>query len=308
MARYPNAQWHPSPNYSTGNNPRIYVLHIMQGSLAGTDQWFTTHAAQAQASAHFGIGKDGTVIQWVDTANASWNCVSGNHYTIGVEHEGFAGQELTAAQLAADRKLAAWCQKVHGIPLTPTDSISGHGTGWHGMGGAGWGGHNACPGAPIVAQRGLIDAPSAAPSPQKWVTGGKRSLVALAVYKHMMASTILRHTLQAAKKIPAPLAAYINGGDLSGTLMASGITLYLDDPPENLAAPGKGGVMWVTEGKASLAGLCARQHVAMSTVLRETIARYDQFDDVTAHYLSAGDLKHTLIPAGAQLWIPPASP
>ena len=303
MARYPDATWHPSPNFSTGNTPRIYVLHIMQGSLAGTDSWFTTHAAQAGASAHFGIGKDGQVIQWVDTANASWNCASGNHVTIGVEHEGFAGQTLTDAQLAADRKLAAWCEKVHGIPLTPTDSVEGHGTGWHGMGGAAWGGHDACPGAPIVKQRGLIDVPPGPPAAEKWVTGGKRSLVALAVHLHMMASTMLRHTIRSAKVIPEPLAAYINGGDLAHAVMPAGITLYLSDTA-NAAVPGEGGVRWVTKGENSLAGLCAQQHVNPSMVLRETIARYGQFDYVTARYLSAGDLKAAHIPAGAQLWIP----
>ncbi len=62
----------PSPNYSSrqGVAPEAVVVHIMQGTLAGCDSWFTSPASQV--SAHFGVGKDGTVHQYVALADAAW--------------------------------------------------------------------------------------------------------------------------------------------------------------------------------------------------------------------------------------------
>ena len=73
MARYSGAQWRPiSINYNLGGiAPRILIVHIMQGTLAGTDSWFRN--PDAQVSAHFGVGKTGTIYQWVDTANRAWH-------------------------------------------------------------------------------------------------------------------------------------------------------------------------------------------------------------------------------------------
>ena len=61
MARYSGAQWRPiSINYNRGGiAPRILIVHIMQGTLAGTDSWFRN--PNAQVSAHFGVGKTGTI-------------------------------------------------------------------------------------------------------------------------------------------------------------------------------------------------------------------------------------------------------
>jgi GH25 family lysozyme M1 (1,4-beta-N-acetylmuramidase) len=156
MARYPGAQWRPiTVNYNTGGCvPRLLVLHIMQGTLAGTDSWFRNTAAQA--SAHFGVGKDGTVYQWVDTANKAWHAANANGISIGVEHEGNTGDSLTAAQVAADIKLYAWVHQHHAVPLALATSATGSGLAYHALGGASWGGHPDCPGAPIIAQRGAI--------------------------------------------------------------------------------------------------------------------------------------------------------
>lgn len=142
-------------NFSKGgNNPRIVVLHIMQGSLAGTDNWFRDPSAQA--SAHFGVGRDGTIFQWVDTADEAWHAAGGNPYTIGIEHEGYSGQSLTESQIQADAGIVRWANRVHDIPFRITNDIHGSGLGWHGMGGAEWGGHVNCPGQPIVNQREQI--------------------------------------------------------------------------------------------------------------------------------------------------------
>lgn len=154
MARYSKAQWRPIPlNYSVGgNSPRLLVVHIMEGTLAGTDSWFRNSAAQA--SAHFGVGKDGTIYQWVDTKDRAWHAVNANDHSIGVEHEGNSGDTLTAAQLDATAGIYAWAHKEYGAlsMWLNTNPTTGSGLSWHGLGGNAWGGHFNCPGTPIVGQ------------------------------------------------------------------------------------------------------------------------------------------------------------
>lgn len=153
MARYSGARWRPiSVNYNRGGiAPRILIVHIMQGTLAGTDSWFRNPAAEA--SAHFGVDKTGTTYQWVDTANRAWHAADANSYAIGVECEGFSGQTLTAAQVTAVAKIYAWAHQQHeAISMWLNKKISGSGLSWHGLGGVAWGNHPNCPGKPIVGQ------------------------------------------------------------------------------------------------------------------------------------------------------------
>ncbi|WP_405561930.1 peptidoglycan-binding protein [Streptomyces sp. NBC_01180] len=171
MARMPGATWRPVPNCTRGgqNSVRGVVLHVMAGTLDGSDSWFRNPSAQA--SAHFGIGRDGRIFQWVDTADRAWAQSAGNRDWLSIEHEGQGGDSLTAKQLAASAAVIAWMHRTHGVPLQATDSVSGHGIGWHGMGGAAWGGHTSCPGTPIKNQRDeLIEAAGGNPAPP--VSGG----------------------------------------------------------------------------------------------------------------------------------------
>jgi N-acetylmuramoyl-L-alanine amidase len=156
MARMPGAQWRPVPNCTDNGQEAVYgvVLHIMEGTLDGSDAWFRN--TKSQASAHFGVGKDGRIYQWVDTKDRAWAESAGNRTWLSIEHEGRSGDSLTPAQLAATARIVAWMHQVHGFPLQITDSVTGRGIGWHGMGGAAWGGHYDCPGSPIKAQRADI--------------------------------------------------------------------------------------------------------------------------------------------------------
>lgn len=156
MARMPGAVWRPVPNCTKGGQESVngVILHIMQGSLAGSDSWFRNPASKA--SAHFGVGKTGTIYQWVDTADRAWAQSAGNRTWLSIEHEGYSGTPLTAAQIAATAKIVAWAQQTHKFTLQATDSITGKGVGWHGMGGAAWGGHYDCPGDPVKTQRAAI--------------------------------------------------------------------------------------------------------------------------------------------------------
>lgn len=119
------------------NGQRVLAVvdHIMEGTLAGTDE----HFRHVDASTHFGIGRNGQIWQWVDINDAAWgngdvqnpswpllpDRVSPNLVTISIEHEGFTGQPLTDAQKQASFQLQAWlCQQCN---ITPTrDTIIGH--------------------------------------------------------------------------------------------------------------------------------------------------------------------------------------
>ncbi len=53
-----------SPNFWVGRKgyrPEAIVIHIMDGTLVGTDSWFANHTSQV--SSHYGIGKNGEVHQ-----------------------------------------------------------------------------------------------------------------------------------------------------------------------------------------------------------------------------------------------------
>ena len=153
MARFSGAQWRPIPvNCTKGGQDSVHgvVVHIMDGSLSGTDSWFRNGAAQA--SSHFGTGKDGSLYQWVDTADRAWAQAGGNRTWLSVENEGRGGDALTDAQLNRNAQVLAWAHNVYGVPLQVTNDPNGNGLGWHGMGGSAWGGHTSCPGSAVRAQ------------------------------------------------------------------------------------------------------------------------------------------------------------
>ena len=165
MARFAGAQWRPIPvNFTHGGMGQKLgvVLHIMEGTLGGTDTWFRNPAAQA--SAHFGTGKDGEIFQWVDTDDKAWAQKAGNPAYLSIENEGQSGEALTNAQLAAVAAIVGWASTTHGIPLQLADAPGQRGLGWHGMGGAAWGSHLSCPGEPIKNQRGQILTQAGAPA------------------------------------------------------------------------------------------------------------------------------------------------
>lgn len=134
--------WIPSPHRSSrqGHVPRAIVLHIMAGTLAGTDAWFVD--PRSRVSTHYGIGKDGTVHQYVDVTEAAWGNgrvspgapwpmladfpgVSPNLYTISIEHEGEADEPWTEPMMMASAKLVGTLSSVFRIPLA-RPFIAGH--------------------------------------------------------------------------------------------------------------------------------------------------------------------------------------
>lgn len=157
VARMPGAEWRPIPiNHTKGGQEAVrgVVIHIMAGTLPGTDSWFRN--PDAKASSHFGTGKGGHLWQWVDTADRAWAQGAGNRQWLSVENEGKGGDALTDAQLDRCAQVLAWAHKTYGVPLQLATSPEGRGLGYHAMGGSAWGGHTSCPGTRIIAQLGEI--------------------------------------------------------------------------------------------------------------------------------------------------------
>lgn len=174
MAVMPGTDWiGPTVNKYAGGmvEHRGLVLHIQGGTEAGSESWFKDPSAQA--SAHFLNPKSGNLRQMVDTDDAAWTEMAGNRHWVSVENEGLGGDSLTASQIENCARLLAWLHSTYSVPLASTDDPNGTGLGWHGMGGAAWGGHYDCPGDPVKAQRPqilaraaqLLGQPAPAPAP-----------------------------------------------------------------------------------------------------------------------------------------------
>ena len=109
-----------SPNFWAGRKgyrPEAVVIHIMDGTLIGTDSWFAN--TTSQVSAHYGIGKSGEVHQYVNEQDSAWHAgrvdapvwklikpnINPNLYTIGIEHEGKPEDVWTDAMKQASATL-----------------------------------------------------------------------------------------------------------------------------------------------------------------------------------------------------------
>lgn len=114
----------PSPNFGPrqGWEPIAIVIHTMGGNLAGSDSWFTTFAADSQTSAHYGVGLNGEIHQYVNLSQSAWANgvlehgnkwplnINPNLATISIETEdhGNPHEPVTSEQLNA----VAYCCKV----------------------------------------------------------------------------------------------------------------------------------------------------------------------------------------------------
>src|ERR1041385_428041 len=134
-----------------GNHPRIFMVHIMVGYMAGTDTIFRN--PNTEASAHFGVSRSGSVWQWVRTDDTAWHAFDANTYSIGVEHAGFPWEPLTAAQIKASGHLYAWLHKQYSaIDLWINKRIEGSGISYHEKF-LQWNlDHHSCPGKLIEGQ------------------------------------------------------------------------------------------------------------------------------------------------------------
>ena len=127
-----------------GYRPEGIVLHIMQGTLLGTDVWFGGENIKAgvYSSAHEGIGKNGEVHIYLEPLlqayhagrvnNPVWAKIkktvfgydNPNKYTYGIECEGFRGDTWTEAQMASIVERVKLIAYTYGIPITREYIIS----------------------------------------------------------------------------------------------------------------------------------------------------------------------------------------
>lgn len=122
--------WIGSPNHYSGRNGYTVThitLHIMVGRLAGTDSVFLNTGSQA--SAHYGIGADGTIHQYVSEGDGSYsdaNFIS-NNSTVSIEHEGgMTGIPCTQACMDASARLCADIARRYGWTHLWHDGLNGN--------------------------------------------------------------------------------------------------------------------------------------------------------------------------------------
>jgi N-acetyl-anhydromuramyl-L-alanine amidase AmpD len=135
---YSTAVWRPSPNVNSRPSGEIgkvamVIIHSCEGGYTGCWSWLANPISQV--SAHYVVKEDGSEITQLVTEgtrawhigstyncqlNASFECwrngSSNNHFTIGVEHGGYASQtSWPTAQIDASARLVCDVTRRHGI-------------------------------------------------------------------------------------------------------------------------------------------------------------------------------------------------
>jgi N-acetyl-anhydromuramyl-L-alanine amidase AmpD len=134
-------------NFTVGRgdmSPDVIVIHIMAGTAASAGAWFNN--PRSQVSAHYGITKTGSIHQYVKEEDTAYHAgihgadfakataqvvkdrlnVNPNQYSIGIEHEGQAGDVWPEAMLEASRALVRRCAATWNIPLDRYHVVGHH--------------------------------------------------------------------------------------------------------------------------------------------------------------------------------------
>jgi N-acetyl-anhydromuramyl-L-alanine amidase AmpD len=131
---YPGSTLYPaaSSTYSVASRPASnpinkIIVHVTQGSWAGTINWFQD--SRSQVSAHYTVrSSDGPVGQSVREKDVAWHAGnwSYNQTSIGIEHEGFVDDSkwFTEALYRSSAQLTAYLCNKYGIPRDRTHVIS----------------------------------------------------------------------------------------------------------------------------------------------------------------------------------------
>jgi N-acetyl-anhydromuramyl-L-alanine amidase AmpD len=104
------------------------VIHVTQGSWAGSIKWFQN--PNARVSAHYVIrSSDGRIAQCVRDRDIAWHAGNWNYNTrsIGIEHEGYVNDPgwFTEEMFRSSAKLVAFLHGHWGIPID-RNHIIGH--------------------------------------------------------------------------------------------------------------------------------------------------------------------------------------
>lgn len=127
------ATWTPSPNFGArpeGVSPDMVVLHYTaMKSCAGARDWLCN--PEAGVSAHYVLGRDGTLFQLVAEADRAWHAGRGawgaitdvNDRSIGIEIDNDGASDFAEAQLVALERLLAGVLARWSIP---PERVVGH--------------------------------------------------------------------------------------------------------------------------------------------------------------------------------------
>ncbi|GGY98106.1 peptidoglycan-binding protein [Streptomyces nitrosporeus] len=118
---YPSALWVPADpaNYATGRTATVdkVVVHVTQGSYAGTISWFRNPSSQV--SSHYVVrSSDGEITQMVRDKDTAWHARSANASSLGIEHEGWVDDPswFTDSMYRSSAALTAYLCDRYGIP------------------------------------------------------------------------------------------------------------------------------------------------------------------------------------------------
>ena len=137
--RDPAARWQPSPafvadrrdrlqnrdttgeSFDLADGPSFVVMHHMDGTTDQANAHFTR--AGANTSAHYGVSRDGSKIQWVDEKDMAFHAgnYACNRQSIGVEHEDRKDDNWTDQQIDASAQILADLSRRYGIPVERGD-------------------------------------------------------------------------------------------------------------------------------------------------------------------------------------------
>ncbi len=133
MAICPFAEWVPAPDWKHGYpsgdmlRPQGAVLHSAEGNRQSA---LDLLAGPKQASWHFFICRDGILLQHIDTSQIAWHARNpggwANKTHWGFEHEGYAGEPLTDAQVDMDVRLLRWLWPEHGLETFSRQTLREH--------------------------------------------------------------------------------------------------------------------------------------------------------------------------------------
>lgn len=132
-ARAHDAIWHPSPNFTARRDeltPCLVVLHYtaMQSAKAALERLCDP---TAEVSAHYLIGRDGTLWQMVEEDQRAWHAGAGewcgqqdiNSRSIGIELDNGGDHPFSEPQMARLEQLLAGTMQRWSIP---PDGVIGH--------------------------------------------------------------------------------------------------------------------------------------------------------------------------------------
>jgi hypothetical protein len=296
MARMPGVGFHSVPHFNTGRAAAVnlIVIHHFAGASspgsAAIQNWLRNPASRV--SYHFGVDRDGSIRQWVDTRNTAWATGPANARSIAIGCQGNS-QAFTDRQRDAVVRIIRWARGAHGgIPRN-----------------AGVGGHRqfmatACPGNPmfnaipdLVRRAGQQPAPSGT----RHVADGTRSLQQVAASRGGTRPQVIVNRSFASEPPGAlnqanreAMARYLVDG--AGRTMPRGLVYWTS---------AGGGQRWVADGTRSLRQIAASRSTTADQLIRASFApgRLNLNNQRRmALYLTDGGGANRTMPRGLVFW------